>query len=527
MKVALRFAVAVSASALLLAAGNPRELRFSIPADPKTFDALHVSDQSSETIRFLTGGVLLRIDRVTDRLEPELAESWKITDGGRAIAFHLRSGLKFSDGSSLTAADVARTLTTALDSKQASPVGDTLRSEKGDPDVHVTSPLDITIRYPQPKAGIDRVFDQISIVPATPARLPCSAGPFFVAAYKPGESVILQRNPNYWKRGRPELDSIRVDIQANREIELARFLRGEIQLILKVEPEAFDRVKKENPGAARNLGASLDPEFMWFNMSPSAPIPEYRKKWFSSAAFRHAISESIHRDDLARVVYRGYAHPAAGPISSSNHFWFNSSLKPLPYDPQAAMRNLAADGFVLRDGVLRDREGHEVEFSIVTNSGNRARAATAAFIQDDLRKVGIRVNVVTLDFGSLVERISRTFNYEAALLGYSNIDVDPIEDMNVWLSSGPQHGWWPLQKSPATPWEARIDQLELAQASQPDRLLRKKSMDEVQRIAVEQEPYIYLVYPDYLAAISPSLRGAQPVALPPQVFWNIESLSFK
>ena len=524
---AARLLAVFAATGILPAAGPARELRFTLPADPRTFDALHVSDQPSETIRYLTGGVLLRINRVTDQLQPELAESWKITPDGRAIIFHLRAGLKFSDGSPLIAADVARTLNTALDPKQASPAGDTLRSGRGDPEVRVVSALDVSVRYPQPKAGIDRIFDQISIVPQTSAKLPPSAGPFFVAGYKPGEQITLARNPNYWKHGQPDFDSIRMDIQSNREIELARFLRGEIHAIQKLEPEAFDRVKKEQPAAARNLGASLDPEFLWFNMAPAAPIPDYRKKWFSSAAFRHAISQSIHRDDLARVVFRGYAHPAAGPISASNRFWFNASLKPLPYDAQSAMRNFAADGFVLRDGVLRDRDGHEVEFSLVTNSGNRARAAMAAFIQDDLRNVGIRVNVVTLDFGSLIERISRTLNYEAALLGYSNVAVDPIEDMNVWLSSGPQHAWWPEEKSPATPWEARIDQLELDQAAQPDRRLRKRSMDEVQRIAVEQEPIIYLVYSDYLAAISPLLRGVQPVAEPPQLFWNIESLGLK
>ena len=99
-----------------------------------------------------------------------------------------------------------------------------------------------------------------------------------------------------------------------------------------------------------------------------------------------------------------------------------------------------------------------------------------------------------------------------------------MEQMNVWLSAGAEHAWWPLQKTPATPWEARIDKLELLQASEPARALRKKAFDEVQRIAVEQEPIIYLVNADYLAAISPALRGVQPVTAPPQILWNIESL---
>jgi peptide/nickel transport system substrate-binding protein len=515
-------------ASVLFAAWAPQELRFCLPGDPKTFDALHVSDQRSEVIRYLTGGVLVRINRVTDQLQPELAESWKLSDGGRAITFHLRAGLKFSDGLPLNASDVARTFNRALDPKQASPAGDTFRSA-GDTEVRVVSPLEITIRYPEPKPGIDRLFDSLSIVPANAGKLPASAGPFFVSEYRPGDYVRLTRNPNYWKRDAsgkqmPYLNSIRIDIQPNREIELTRFLRGETHLINKMEPESFDRVAKEMPAAARNLGASLDSEFLWFNQEPSAAVPEWKRKWFTSTVFRHAISASIHRDDIARIVFRGHAHPAAGPFSPSNRFWFNASLKPLPFDSQAALRSLAKEGFELQDGMLHDRDGHAVEFSLITNSGNRAREAMAAVIQDDLRKIGIQVNIVTLDFSSLIERITKTAQYEACLLEFANVEIDPMEQMNVWLSSGAEHAWWPLEKTPATPWETRIDKLELLQASEPARALRKKAFDEVQRIAVEEEPIVYLLNPDYLAAISPALRGVQPVTAPPQVLWNIESL---
>ncbi|HWF11912.1 MAG TPA: ABC transporter substrate-binding protein, partial [Bryobacteraceae bacterium] len=298
----------------------------------------------------------------------------------------------------------------------------------------------------------------------------------------------------------------------------------ELHLINKVEPENFDRIAKEQPAAARNLGASLDSEYIFFNQAPSPAVPEWKRKWFMSAAFRRAVSESIHRDDIARVVFRGHAHPAAGPVSPSNHFWFNAALKPLAFDSQAALRDFAKEGFALRDGVLRDREGHAVEFSLVTNSGSRPREAMAAILQDDLRHIGIQVNIVTLDFGSLVERISKTLQFEACLIGFANVEVDPVEEMNIWLSSRPQHPWWPSEKTPATPWEARIDQLELLQASEPSRLLRKKAFDEFQRIVVEQSPMIYLVNADYLAAVSPSLKGIQATASPPQILWNIESL---
>ena len=519
------------ACVLLAGSASASELRLCLASEPKTFDPLQVSEQSSEIVRYLTGGVLVRINRVTDQLQPELAESWKLTEGGRAITFHLRAGLKFSSGAPLTASDVARTFNAALDPKQAAPVGDIFRSEQGTPEARATSPLNVTIRYAQPKPGIDRLFDALSIVPPSAGKFPASAGPFFVSEYQPGDYVRLARNPNYWKRDAagkqlPYLDSIRLDIQRNRDIELTRFLRGEIQMVDKLDPENFDRVSRQAPAAARDLGASLDSEFLWFNQSPASGLPEWKREWFGSVVFRHAISMSIHRDDLARVVYRGHAHAARGPVSPANRFWFNNTLKPLPVDTQAALRSLASEGFALRDGTLRDSTGHAVEFSVITNAGNRPREAMAAVIQDDLRAIGIRVNIVALDFGSLIERIAKTSQYEACLLGLANIEIDPDAQMNVWLSSGGMHAWWPSQKSPATPWEARIDKLELAQAAKPSREARKKAFDEVQKILMEQEPIIYLVNPDYLVATSAALRGAQPSPAPPQILWNIEWLRF-
>lgn len=505
------------------------ELHFCMAGDPKTFDPLMVTESHSEMVRYLTAGVLVRVNRVTDQVQPELAESWKITEGGRTITFRLRAGLKFSDGSALSAGDVARTFHRALDPKTASPAGDILRASGGDPELTVISPRDIAIRYKNARAGLDRLFDSLAVSPLNPGRLPASAGPFFVAEYSAGSFVRLARNPHYWKRdpaGRqlPYLDSIRIDIQQNHDIERARFLRGELDLIAPLEPESFERISKDKPGTARTLGPSLDSEFLWFNESPAKTLPEWKRTWFTSAVFRHAVSGAIHRDDIARIAFRGHAHPAAGPISTANRFWFNAALKPPQTSAAAALKALANAGFILRDGVLRDSKGHAVEFSLATNSGNQARARIAPLIQSDLREIGIRVNIVSLDFGSLVERMTKSLDYEAILLGFANVDPDPGEEMNVWLSSGAQHAWWPAEKTPATPWEARIDELELRQASEATREGRKKAIDELQRVVVEQEPIVYLVNPDYLYAVSPALHGMQPGVAPPQILWNVEWL---
>src|SRR5580765_8082331 len=91
-------------------AQNANELRFCLRSEPKTFDPLKVDDDASLTIRYLTGGVLIRANRQTQALEPELAESWKVSKDGRSINFKLRQGIRFSDGNSGSAEDVAYTV---------------------------------------------------------------------------------------------------------------------------------------------------------------------------------------------------------------------------------------------------------------------------------------------------------------------------------------------------------------------------------------------------------------------------------
>jgi len=509
------------------------ELRFCLRSEPKTFDPLKVEDDASVAIRYLTGGVLLRLNRQTQALEPELATSWKLSKDGKQITFKLRSGISFSDGTPFTAEDVAYTVQQLMDPALHSPTGDAFRSGPGNTETKIISPAQISITFPAPVAGLDRQFDQVAILSAhSPKKEMAVLGPFMVDDYKPGATVILKRNPYYWKtdsQGRklPYLDSIKLDIQPNRDVEMLRFKRGEIDLINTLDSEYFDKLATTSPQVVHDAGPSLDSEQMWFNEVAKSPVPPYKKNWFRSAAFRRAISDAINREDLARVVFRGHAQPAVGPVSPANKFWFNAHLKLAAYSTDAALKALQSEGFRLENGALKDKEGNAVVFSILTNSGNKSRERMATMIQEDLQKIGIHVNVVTLDFPSLIERMTQTFDYEAILLGLTNVGLDPSEQMNVWLSSSENHQWNPREKTPETGWEAEIDRLMRAQASSADAKKRKEAFDRVQEIAVEQAPFIYLVNKNALSAVSSRVQGDSPVILVPQTYWNAEQLSVK
>lgn len=509
------------------------ELRFCLHSDPKTFNPLSVDDDASEAVRYLTGGVLVRLNRRTQQLEPELANSWKVSNDGRSITFELRSGVHFSDGTPFDAGDVTFTMTSLMDPALHSPTGDSFRSGPGQVKTAALGDNKVTVTFPEPVAGLDKLFDQVAIISArSPMKERAVLGPFMVAEYKPGAYVRLRRNPYYWKkddagRALPYIDAIRLDIEQNRELELNRFLRGEIQLINAIDADGFDQLQAQSPIKAVDAGPSLDSEEMWFNQVPTAPIPAYKLRWFQSKEFRQAISYAINREDLVRIVFHGHATAAAGPVSPANRFWFNSSLKPPAFDQTASLKLLMQSGFRMDGGMLRDREGHAVEFSVLTNSGNKSRTRMAAMIQQDLSGLGIKVNIVTLDFPSLIDRMTRTFAYEACLLGLVNTDLDPNSQMNIWLSSGENHQWNPAQKSPATSWEAEMDRLMRAQASTMNLRQRKRIFDWVQGIVSEQQPFIYLVNKNSLSGVARTVQGADPVALSPQTYWHIERMSIR
>lgn len=506
------------------------QLTLALSAEPKTLDPLKAADEPSGIVRYLTGGVLIRLNRQTQRLEPELALSWTAIENGKRISFKLRQGVQFSDGSPFRAKDVCFTFSRLMDPALDSPFSDNFEMSKGKTVCQADGDFSVLLTFPVAIAAVERLFDDVPIQSSTAQKMESAVlGPFFVTERQAGSFLVLSRNPNYWRKDEhgsllPYLDAIRFEIQRNRDLELLRFRKGEFQIVNNLDPELFERLKAESPEMVRDLGVSLDSEQLWFNQVPGSPLPANKKAWFASRDFRVAVSRAIQREDMARVVYRGHASPAAGPVSPANKQWFNTALAPLKADPAAAIELLKKDGFQLSGGVLRDKTGQPVEFSIVTNSGNKTRERMAAMIQQDMKALGIRVTVTPLDFPSLIERITKTFNYEACLLGQISTDVDPNGQSHVWNSAGESHQWNPNQKAPATDWEAEMDKLMAIQGSTPDQGKRKAAFDRVQKIVVEQAPFVYLANKHNLIAVTPNVGNFDPVTLWPQTLWNADRL---
>jgi peptide/nickel transport system substrate-binding protein len=281
-----------------------------------------------------------------------------------------------------------------------------------------------------------------------------------------------------------------------------------------------------------NLGPGTGQNMFWFNMNPGKGpdgkpiVAPHKLKWFNDVRFRKAMAHAVDRQGIARTVFDGMAEPQYGPVSVANKLWYNPNCVRYDYNLDKSRTYLESMGLVDRngDGIREDDEGHPVEFTMITNTGNDARELMGNIIKDDLAKIGVKMNFSPIEFNTLVVRIDSDYTYESCLLGLTQGDPDPSSGMSVWLSSGRMHQWYPNQKTPSTDWEARIDELMNLQMTTLDRKKRKEYYDEVQYIISDQIPYIYLVTPQVFVAVKNKYENLVPTILDHRLLWNIEEV---
>jgi peptide/nickel transport system substrate-binding protein len=282
-----------------------------------------------------------------------------------------------------------------------------------------------------------------------------------------------------------------------------------------------------------DAGPGLEYNFLFFNLNELGEKTSQevlrKSRWFREVKFRQAISAAIDRDAIVRLIYQGRGAALWGPVTPGNRRWVNTSIAHPARSFEQARALLKQAGFSWSsvangESALVDPGGNPVEFSILTSSSNADRTKMAAIIQDDLKELGVRVQVVPLEFRSLIDRVTQTKQYDACLLGLASFDADPNSDLNVWLSSGGTHLWNPSQAHAATSWEAEIDALMEQQLVAPGYEQRKRLYDRVQQIIADYQPMIFLASPNILTGVRNTIGNFHPAVLEPYVLWNVEQL---
>src|SRR5215813_8911987 len=439
------------------------EISYRAISPPTTFNYLQASDDYSLIVAFyLMGGRPVEFDHKNQRYVLGLAESLKRLDDGRTVMLTLRDGIKFSDGHPITAEDVIFTLRAIYDERTASPIfRDAMmignRQIEAQIEPRTADGTDgqsgrrLRFVFPDVVASPENYLSNLAVLPrhvleadfnrgalrdaygltADPSRV-VTAGAFAAETATPGERVTLKRNPHYWKKDSagaqlPYLDQLVIEVVKDANNAFMRLRQGSLDIYDKLRPPDYVELRSQ-PGVtqARDLGPSLQTDYLWFNLNGGELrgrplVNPVKRAWFNDTRFRQAVSSAIDRQTIASITLQGLATPLYGFVSPGNQKWVAADLPPIAYDLERSRALLRDAGFTTRGPQdrpeLYDAKGNRVEFTLITPSVSQQRKDMAVVIQEDLSRLGIRMQVAPIDFGDFQKRISESYDYDAALLG--------------------------------------------------------------------------------------------------------------
>ncbi|HEY6186169.1 MAG TPA: ABC transporter substrate-binding protein [Pyrinomonadaceae bacterium] len=535
-------------------------LSYRVVTSPKTFNYVMATDTDTLVLTlYLMGGRLAEFDHDAQRYVGALAESWQWASDERTLEVTLRDGLRFSDGHALTAEDVLFSFRAIYDERTRSPVFRDAMTIGGRPiEVSVQDARHFRLIFPEPVAAPENYLSNVSVLPrhileaelekgtfkdayaitSDPQQI-VVAGAFTPQAVAPGASITLKRNPNYWKKDQaggplPYLDELVIEITSDANNAMARTGQGTLDIVDRIRPTDYAGLRSsEGPVRAYDLGPGLLTDHIIFNQNmgqqDGKPIVNPTKSaWFNDVRFRRAVSYAIDRASIASSTLQGLATPLYGFVSPGNRAWAATDLPRTEYDLGRARTLLAEAGFQLRGSQdapeLYDAKGNRVEWTLIVPAESEPRVAMAAVIQEDLARLGMKVQIAAIENSQVTARLSQSFEYDAILFGTSVTEPDPSGYNNFLRSSSPTHQWYPNQEKPATEWEARIDGLITTQARERDPQRRAAIFHEVQQILLEQMPVVPIVTRHIASAANVRIGNYRPSPLFPYSLWNAEEL---
>ncbi len=514
-------------------------------SEPGTFNCYVARGITTQVITTLTQASLVRINHLTQDVEPWLAERWSRSDDRLRYTLKLRPNLVFSDGHPFTADDVVFSFEAAYDERTGGPIGDAMTI--GGKRLQVAAPdsTTVVITFPSAFAPGLRLLDNLPILPrhklgaalkagtfakawdlTTPASEVVGLGPFVISAYRPGQRLVFTRNPHYWRRDAagvrlPYLDRVTLEIVSDQNAELLMLESGQLDMTTsEIRPEDYLPLKRAVDAGRVNLvdlGVGMDADGLWFNLKPGALGTDRRAAWLQRDELRRAISMAIDRNVFADTVFLGAGVPIHGIETPANTRWFSPDAPKTEHDPARARELLASIG------VTAD---HPARFTLITIKGNTAAERGTAVIRDELKKVGVLVDVVMLEQGAVVQRFL-SGQYDAVYYRFLKTDADPAINPDFWFSSGSAHVWNVGQKTPATEWERQVDELMARQMASPDDGERKRLYDEVQRVFGERLPIVFFVAPRVLVATSSRVTNLTPAVSRPQLLWSADTIAVR
>ncbi len=550
---------------LLANPDRPPQLILTILGDPKTFNSVIATDGTSAEVGGMLFDGLVTQNPLTGKIEPELAESWSISEDNLEILYTLRPNLKWSDGEPLTVDDVVFTYNQLyLNPDIPTGMRDVLRIGQSGALPQVTKVNDRQVKFttPEPFAPFLGVTGA-EILPAhilkktvkqkdnegqlkflstwtvdTPPEQIVASSAYKLKSYATAQRVVFEENPYYWKKdvvnqNMPYIKEVVWEIIESTDTALMQFRSGSLDDV-SVSPEYFSLLKKEEDKGNFTIeqgGEVYSMTFISFNLNQGQKngkpvINPIKSRWFNDVNFRQAVSYAINRDRMVTNIFRGLGTPQVSFEPKQSPFYADN-VKKYEYNPEKAKALLIEAGFKYnQQGQLLDQDGNRVNFVLNTNTGNKIREAMGNQIESDLAAIGIEVNFRTINFNVLIGKLSNTLDWDCILLSFSGGN-EPNSRYNFWAIDGNSHLFnqltVDLKERTIADWERQISELYIEGAKELDLAKRKAIYVEIQQLVAEKLPVICLVNPYSMSAIRNKIKGVEYSALG-GAFWNMEEL---
>lgn len=514
--------------------------------DYKTVNPFESSEADSIPLTLAAGSGLFTLDPTNLEYIPKMAETYKISANKLVWTMNLRSGIKWTDGSPVTADDFVTSAKIHADENVGSNEYSSfyvnnkpIKIEKVDkdtikaifPSVTADAIADLTYTVWPSKifgpvyaakgaAGIKGMWT-ISVDPKEVV----SAGQWKYVGYRPGERAQFVKNPYFgeWNKDSagkslPYLDGLNVTLAKDLNSAFAQYLAGQIDAFAPRNTDDLAQIKKSID--AGQLKAVLRPSVSpaasssWIVFNWNRKSEPFKQNLFRSTQFRRAMSYLVNRQAMVDIVYGGLAQPAYSSVYAVFGDWVSPALQKYDFNPEAAKKLLASIGFAKKnsDGYLINNKKQVLEFDLNTNAGNNNREQMAKIFADEAKKVGVKVNFKPIDFNSLVTALTSTGDdrkFDAILLGLSNgspifplgINVDPCgTNLHAFNTSG----------KCITPWETQVTALFARGQAELDIAKRKTTARKIQDIQSSEQAFVYLVSPTWHASWNARIKGEYP-----------------
>jgi len=455
------------------------------PADIFTFDPYNTQDDRSIFTELTIYDRLVKLTADGKDVEPELATAWTVSPDGLTADFTLREGVKFWDGTPLTADDVVFSLTRAIDQQGSwgflfSPVksvtavdAKTVQLTMSEPFAPLLPALSTFAASIYSKANFEKQGDAAG-------EHPMGTGAFMLESWNKGQEVVLTKNPAYWQAGKPSLDKVVFRVVGDDNARMLQLASGDIQIATDVPANLVDQATASGAQLAIVPGSAVG--FVTMNE---------KVKPFDEASVRCAMAYALDRESIAKTVYFGKATPAKSILPSST-FFYDADTGPIGYDLSKAKELLAKSsvptGFA---------------FTATVPTGDSTRLSVAQIWAASLAQIGITMNIEQVE-ATTAQEMYNTEKFTMRMSGWTNDTPDPDELMGVALDYEPQNGLHSSYRND----EAR--KLVLAGRGQLDPAERRKAYSELQRIANRDCPFIYTVEEDRIFAVEPNVKNFAP-----------------